>query len=357
MNSLDANHFQQALPVNVGARIAQTARINTTIEAEVKRVLICRPNHRLGNLLLITPLLQEVANTFPACKIDLFVRGELAPKLFKHYNHVDKIIQLPKRPFPHLARYIGSWLSIMKRQYDMVINVDKGSSSGKLSLQIANSKHKVSGDIFKNLRSKFNDYDHHAKFPIYNFRNYVRGHGLKRRESAMPALDLKLSPSEIAEGRMLLNQLVASDRKTICLFTYATGNKCYSELWWENFYERLKTEFPGFNIIEVLPVQNVSKLSFRAPTFYSKEIREIGSLIANTDVFIGADSGIMHLANAVQTPTIGLFSVSNRNLYAPYDNNSVAINTNLSNTDECMRIINDILHYRFIHQPDLKIVG
>jgi ADP-heptose:LPS heptosyltransferase len=357
MNSLDANHFQQALPVNVGARIAQAARINTTIEAEVKRVLICRPNHRLGNLLLITPLLQEIANTFPACKVDLFVRGDLARTLFKHYENVDKIIQLPKRPFPHFVQYIESWLSIMTREYDMVINVDKGSSSGKLSLQIANSKHKVSGDVFENLRSKFNDYDHHAKFPVYNFRNYVIGQGLKQRNSAMPALDLKLSPAEIADGKVLLNQLVASDRKTICLFTYATGNKCYSELWWENFYERLQQEFPESNIIEVLPVQNVSKLSFRAPTFYSKDVREIGSLIANTDVFIGADSGIMHLANAVQTPTIGLFSVTNQNLYAPYDNNSVAINTNLSNTDECMRIIDDILHYGFIYQPDLKIVG
>ena len=32
---------------------------------KVKRVLICRPNHRLGNMLLITPLVQEVERTFP----------------------------------------------------------------------------------------------------------------------------------------------------------------------------------------------------------------------------------------------------------------------------------------------------
>ena len=66
------------------------------------------------------------------------------------------------------------------------------------------------------------------------------------------------------------------------------------------FIERLQTEFPQHNIIEVLPVQNVSKLSFKAPTFYSKDVREIASLIANTVVFIGADSGIMHLASALK---------------------------------------------------------
>jgi ADP-heptose:LPS heptosyltransferase len=37
--------------------------------------------------------------------------------------------------------------------------------------------------------------------------------------------------------------------------------------------------------------------------FYSKDIREIGAVIANTEIFIGADSGIMHLASASLTPT------------------------------------------------------
>jgi len=43
--------------------------INKTI---VQSVLICRPNHRLGNQLLITPIVQEVIDVFPEAKIDLF---------------------------------------------------------------------------------------------------------------------------------------------------------------------------------------------------------------------------------------------------------------------------------------------
>jgi ADP-heptose:LPS heptosyltransferase len=41
--------------------------------------------------------------------------------------------------------------------------------------------------------------------------------------------------------------------------------------------------------------ENVSQIAFKSPTFYSKDIREIGAVIANTEIFIGADSGIMHL--------------------------------------------------------------
>ena len=41
---------------------------------QVKRVLISRPNHRLGNLLLITPLVQEVQTLFPNATIDVFIK-------------------------------------------------------------------------------------------------------------------------------------------------------------------------------------------------------------------------------------------------------------------------------------------
>ena len=74
-------------------------------------------------------------------------------------------------------------------------------------------------------------------------------------------------------------------------------------------------------------------------------------MIANTEVFIGADSGIMHLASAAHTPTVGLFSVTDQSLYAPYNDNSVAINTNLIDTDECIQVIHNILQHKIIHQP------
>ena len=153
-----------------------------------------------------------------------------------------------------------------------------------------------------------------------------------------------LSCSELTEGKKILDSIVSSEKKTICIFTYATADKCYSETWWEEFYEKLKNEFEiNYNIIEVLPVENISQIGFKAPTFYSKDIREIGSLIANTILFIGADSGIMHLSSAVNTTTVGLFSRNNEYIYEPYSNNSLAINTNESSIDNCIKTINRII--------------
>jgi ADP-heptose:LPS heptosyltransferase len=314
---------------------------------EIKRVLICRPNHRLGNLLLITPLLQEVTATFPGCKIDLFVKGGLAPILFKNYKNIDYIIQLPKKPFSNLFQYIKGWIDLKRKKYDIVINASRRSSSGRLSAQLANSKIKFFGDTCDDFQPKGKDQQHMAKYPIYSLRHYLSKLGFLKRNKKIAPLCLKLSESEIDEGQKKLKELVNNDKKTICLFTYATGHKCYSRCWWQPFYERLKKEYPDYNIVEVLPIENISMIEFQAPSFYSKDIREIGSFIANTTVFIGADSGIMHLASAAGTPTIGLFSVTNENAYKPYGNNSVAINTNTTTIDECIEIVEKVLSVGF----------
>jgi ADP-heptose:LPS heptosyltransferase len=309
----------------------------------IKKILICRPNPRLGNQLLITPIVQEVIATFPECEIDLFVNGGLAAIVFKNYKNVKRIIQLPRKPFKELIKYSQGWMAIKKHNYDIVINVVEGSSSGRLSAQFANSKYTFFGDDIDELQLKYEDYKHIAKQPVYNFRYYLTKLGVRENDRPIPSLNLLLSPSEIAEGQKLLQKIVNNDKKTIGIFTFATGEKCYSETWWEVFYERLKSEYPDYNIIEILPVENVSQIGFKAPTFYSKDIREMGSLIANTEVFIGADSGIMHLASSVQTPTVGLFSVTNIMMYGPYNNNSVAIDTNSGSIDDWIKIVDSIL--------------
>ncbi|KFF06769.1 glycosyltransferase family 9 protein [Flavobacterium reichenbachii] len=312
-------------------------------KSEIKRILICRPNGRLGNLLLITPLVKEVAATFPNCKIDLFVKGTLAPIIFENYEAYNKSIPLPKKPFKSLIDYIKVWVSIMKEPYDMAINVDQNSSSGRLAVRFSNAKYKFYGDLDENQVIDKSDYEHIAKYPVYNFRNYLSKLGIEKSNRIIASVDLNLSSSEFMNGKKKLDELVTNSKKTICIFTYATGNKCLTEEWWGDFYKALKDKYREYNIIEILPVENVSQIGFQAPSFYSKDIREIGAVIANTELFIGADSGIMHLASSVQTPTAGLFSVSNLKKYEPYDNSSIGIDIYSYSKNDYFKVFNAIL--------------
>lgn len=308
----------------------------------IRRVLICRPNHRLGNLLLITPLIQEVTDTFPGCKIDLLVKGGVAPVIFQGYENVENIISLPKKPFKELLRYLRVWVSLKRTRYDLAINVVRSSSSGRLATRLSNATYKIFGDESA-IDSSLPGYRHIARYSVYQLRNHLAAWGLPRRTVETPSLDIRLSAAERAKGQALVRELAGNDRKTISVYTYATGDKCYSTAWWTTFYTRLTAEFPHYNVIEVLPVENISMLSFQAPTFYSKDIRAIAAFIAATEVFIGADSGIMHLATSSHAPTVGLFSLTDPEAYQPYGHTSVGIDTRHSDIDQWMRTIRDIL--------------
>lgn len=318
--------------------------VNNSGDIIIKKILITRPNHRLGNLLILTPLVQEVLQTFPDSKVDLFVKGGVTPAIYKNYKNIDKIIQLPKKPFSNILQYIWGWILIRSRKYDLVINSSTGSSSGRLSTLFARSKYKFFGDFSEEVQAKHEDYGHSAKNSIYNLRDYLSKLGFKESNKEIPSLSIELDHNEIAAGKKKLMQLVQNDRKTICLFTNATGEKCYSEEWWTAFYVLLQNRFPDYNIIELLPVENISKLNFKIPHFYSKDIREMGGFIANVELFIAADNGVMHLASASGTPTIGLFSVSNEHVYGPYNHESFSVNTHQTDNEKIMLLISRVLN-------------
>ena len=326
----------KGLTKNIGKTIDYT-KYDPIDPLTVKRVLISRPNNRLGNQLMMTPLVQEVIDTFPNCTIDLFVRGTLSPIIFENYKEVETIYNLPKKPFKHLLGYFGVWIKLKSKKYDMVINVVQNSSSGRLSTKVARARYKFFGEKIELLEKQYKDYNHMAKNAIYNLRYYLNMLGIEDKKTAIPVLDIKVNDKELAQGNDLLAKLVKNDKKTIGIYTFATGEKCYSEEWWANVYDRLMQRFgTEYNIIEVLPVENVSQIAFKAPSYYSKDIREIAGFLQNLDLFICADSGMMHLGSAVASPLIGLFSVTDLNMYTPYGPDKIGIDTRKMSYDQIM---------------------
>lgn len=312
---------------------------------QIRRVLINRPNHRLGNMLLVTPLVQEITSTYPDCRIDLFVRGFLAPVIFENYSQVERSISLPRKPFRELGKYLKVWIDLRKNKYDLVIDAVKGSSSGRISTMIARSDYKYFGDDFSDLADSYPDYVHMAKFPVYNFRSFLSAAGCKPNSGEIPMLDLKLSSSEKENGLRKLAEITKGDsRETIAFFTYATGDKCFSTDWWDEFYQKFYPKYSSrYNLIEILPIENISQLGSKLPSFYSRDIREIGSVMANCRLVVAGDSGMMHLSCASQAPTIGLFSVSSVSMYGPYGNSNCAIDANTAGPDEITERMDQIL--------------
>lgn len=197
--------IMQGLTKNIGK---SKAGIKANENIKIKRILISRPNHRLGNLLLLTPLVQEVAKTFPDSKIDLFVKGGVTPIIYKNYENINSYIQLPKKPFSSLGKYIQGWFQLKFRKYDLVINSNPGSSSGRLSILATNSTYKFFGDHDEELSSKYPDYNHDAKKTIYNLRKFLTELGFPENNSEIPSLKIILDQEEIETGKENLQKIV-----------------------------------------------------------------------------------------------------------------------------------------------------
>ena len=311
----------------------------------IQHVLINRPNQRLGNTLQITPLIPEIIQFNPNVKIDLFVKGKVAPIVFENYPQIDQIIELPKKPFKELVDYINVWFKIKKKKYDLVINVDKQSSSGRLSTSFAQSKYKLFGDEVIADPTQVIQL-HQAQYPVYQFRKFLELFVGQPITEAIPSLNLQLTEKEIETGKTVLNEITQdSTKKTLAFFTYATGEKCYSEEWWTKFYELFHVKYAeNYHLIEILPVENISMLGHRLPEFYSKDVREIAAVMYNCEVVVAGDSGMMHLSCAAPTKTVGLFkSASFLERYKPYGKGNYVVLTNQNNQQEIIDEIDKLI--------------
>lgn len=302
---------------------------------DIKHVLIVRSNHRLGNQLLISPLVQVIESEFPEGKVDLLVNGGLSNIIYKNYSNVDQIYQLPKKPFKNLIEYIKVSLKIMYSKYDIAIVGTEDSNSSKIFVKLSRAKFK----IFNLGTIDAKQPKHIAKKPIYNLMNFIT-QDEKEPNKKYPKLDIKLNENEILNGKKILTDFFSSHLKTIVVFTNATGNKKLSKKWWKDFCKQLKMKFPNTNILEILPKENISQLDFAFKTYLSGDLREMASVIENCSVFIGTDSGIMHLATSTNTPTFGLFNgTTNPETYGPYGRFKYTIETHKTEHNEIIKKI------------------
>ncbi len=303
---------------NIGSGFSVTTSIN--------RILIVRPNSRLGNQLMLTPLLQRIESVYPDCKVDLFVRGNLAPILFKNYPNIGRFIRLPSKPFKQLFNYLMTWIHLQQHRYDLVFNVDAGSSSGRLCTKWVRGTVKFFGSP-QFVSTSNSDAGHMAKSPVYNFDWLLEQMKVSMSgERPVPdALSLRLADDELISGAALLRGIVKNEKPTIMFYTYATSDKCLSKEWWKELYAELQQNYgDSYNLLEVLPKENVSQIDFAGLNYYSTDIREMGAVISQGSVFITGDCGVMHLASSVGIPTIALFSRDNIPTYEPYNQGSHA---------------------------------
>ncbi|UJM90318.1 glycosyltransferase family 9 protein [Rhodanobacter denitrificans] len=296
---------------------------------DVFRILLLRPNHRLGNTLLLTPLLSELERRYPGAEIDLVTGCEAADEVFAGFRQVRHIFQLTRRPGHHPLRLLRTLLRLRRARYDLAIDGTRGSRSGRLLLFLSGARHllglpgskrelREGGSAWKTALAHAPD--HFSLDGVYALR-CAMGLSFPEQEESWPPLRIHLGAEELASGRALLLDLLGyepdGNHRVIALFPNATGSKRLCSEWWLALVDALTTAHPELRFIEMLPAHGQSQLQSRFPAFYSSNVRRMAAVLAQCDGYISADCGVMHLACAAGVPTLGLFTRDNLTRYRP----------------------------------------
>lgn len=313
------------------------------------RILVCRPNHRLGNTILLTPLITELERQYKGAEIDIIAEGDIAEEVFATFFSVKNIFCLPKRGFKHPIVFLGLLGQVRKTTYDLIVDPCVGSGFSRALTRVLKGRYKLGFS------------DHAARSGLTHAvpEDVAMRHMAKRavnllrwsptqpcgEDGVYPSLDIRLTEAEHAQGRHAICELLCVSQQTrtppvVGIFANATGAKRYPMEWWSEFITAFKELSPPSSIIELIPAHARSMLGEAWPGYYSSDIRRMGAVMAGLDLMISADCGVMHLAVASKVPTVGMFCVTDASVYAPYGLGSCPLlTTGLSAREAARQVI------------------
>lgn len=301
-------------------------RRSTPVPHAPRSIVIVKPCC-LGDVLLTTPLLAAVRRGFPGARITYAV-GTWARPMIAHSVYVDQVLTLPD----HWT--IGSLLAtarlLRQRNFDLALVPDR-SPVLTLLVWLAGIRSRVGLD------SAGRGFAYTTRVPVppiieHEADTYARlapALGLP-----LPARRLYFFPAPESERRInvLLAENGIADRKLIALHPGGgqnPGMTLHRKRWlpdrWATVADRLIDETGAALLLVGGPGDEdaaesvIAHLQSPAVVLIRRwSWDDLGALIRRCDLFLGHDTGMMHLAVAVDTPTVAVFGPSDPQIYGPY---------------------------------------
>ncbi|HEX8370930.1 MAG TPA: glycosyltransferase family 9 protein [Pyrinomonadaceae bacterium] len=294
---------------------------------KVNRVLVVRLRS-IGDTVLATPSLDALRQFLPAARIDILLEDWVAPVL-EGFDAVDNVLSFKKDDF---RSRLKTARQIRRAKYDVAFNLH-GGTTATFFVRASGARHRVGyaenqyNFLYNHLLSSAADFwqrekTHSAEqqLALLGFVGVPIAEKPKSRlvatEKALNSIAERLAKSQIASRKSqiaLLHPVAAFETKQ-----WATEN--FAQI--ADFLHR-----KGLPIVAVATgkerevLEKLKQLSsFPILTFDDLTLPEITALASQAQIFVGNDSGIAHIAAAVQAPSVVIFGSSNIHHWRPWTN-------------------------------------
>jgi len=269
----------------------------------VKILFIC--SNLIGDTILSSGAINHIINQNQEAKLT-FVVGPTAAPLLKNYKNIENIIIFKKR------KLNLHWLDIFQKTCSIKWDIIVDFRSSALSLLLKNNKKY----IFKKLHS------------IHHIQQLNSSFGFECSNLLIPTSDDEANK---------VNNHLDNSFKHVVIFP---GGNWTPKLWSaENYNETMKLLIDKYNKVKFILVGSLKEKD-KFYNLLTKDIKEnliidlfgynltlTSAYMKKSDIFIGNDSGLMHLAVASKLRVISLFGPTNNTVYGPFGDKNVVIRT------------------------------
>lgn len=278
----------------------------STLEPEA-RLLFVRLRS-MGDALLLTAPLRALRTEYPRFRVSVLIEPRFAP-CFDRNPDIDEVI-------PTAERKVATVRSLLGRRFDAIVNLHGGPTSLLYSLAVGGPRIGVEGYQYSRFYSRLVPRDAERKHTVDNTMRLFRALGLEAREA--PPLHYSPQPEAAAWVRRNVSDpryavihpgaLMATKRWSADGFAAIGQRLAHSGL------RPVLTAGPGEERVIAETARHVPD----SLILLGLTIPRLGELIRGAELYIGNDSGPMHLAAAVGTPTVAVWGSSDSIRWRPW---------------------------------------
>jgi heptosyltransferase-3 len=290
---------------------------------KVRRVLVVRLRS-IGDTVLSTPSLSALKRFLPHAEIDILLEDWVAPVL-EGSPHVDNVVTMERGSVTSRARVARQ---LRRRNYDVVYNLHGGTTATLLT-RATGATHRVGYETYQY------SWLHNHQSPSSSFLwGRDKTHSVEQQLALLGWTGVPVSDrpptylvvTEAAENR-IAERLSAQGIETGPFVVIHPAAAFDTKQWAASNFARVADTLAGEGLAIVaisaanqLPVVEELQLNSKAEIcpLTTLSLPEVTALLARARLFVGNDSGVAHMAAAVETPTVVVFGSSNTAHWQPW---------------------------------------
>ncbi len=273
-------------------------RYQNKIPAVIRRILIIRPGG-IGDAALLLPVFKALRDKFPEVQIDVLCEKRNA-EIFSLTNNKNRVYLYDKD---------FELIKCLRNSYDVVIDTEQWHRLSAVAAYLTGAPVRIGFDT--NERSRL--FTHripysHDEYEVYSFLHLIEP--LTDKAVHFNIDEPFIDPDNVRPADPSLFQRIQDDKQTVAIFPGASvderrwGGERYGEV-----AKRLQEK--GYGIIIVgsgadrFDADKIKKCADGSIDLTGRtKLSDVAAILGKCRLLITADSGIMHIAYAVGTPTL-----------------------------------------------------